>query len=210
MSKNYDDIKSDARAELTKLENMFDGFGLLGYSFVKTDLVKAQIQKISANLPGELEQAKSIIKQSEITMAQANNEAEAIINGAKREKNSILQDAQMRADNMVSEDAITERAKFEAATLINEANGNIADAQTELNNYSLDVLASLKELIENYLSSVNTTIENLQGTMDARGEIEASYPEASEGGGFTRISDDYEEPAPEEADEDDEDDDEEE
>ncbi len=199
MSKNYNDIKvkkvsgassgkSDARSELAKLENLFNGPSLVGYCLVKCDEVKAQIQKISANLPGELEQAKSIIKQSEITIAQAENQAEAIVSQAEREKNNILQDAQMRADNLVSEDSITERARFEAATLINQANVNISDAQTELNNYSLDVLGSLRELIENYLASINTTIDNIQGTIESRGEIEASYPDGSSGNSFPEIS----------------------
>ncbi|MBP5273371.1 MAG: hypothetical protein ILO36_00335 [Abditibacteriota bacterium] len=221
MSKNYDDIKvkkvsgsssgkSDARAELHKLEKMFEKKILFGYTIVKVDDVIAQTQKISANLPAELEQAKSILKQSEITIAQANNEADAIINKANREKNSILQDAQMRADDMVSQDTVTERARYEAATLINEANVNIANAQTELNNYSLEVLDSLRELIENYLSSVNTTIDNIQGTIEARGAIEAEYPEEAGEGSFAGPAEEEAPEAPEAVPEDEDDEDDEE
>ena len=101
------------------------------------------LDEISAMLPGELKQAKTIVE----------SRADLISQG-KREKEAIIRKAQEQAKQLVSQEAIIIEAKRQAEEIEKKAQERAAQIQRAGNAYMDESLRQTEELISQTLADI--------------------------------------------------------
>ena len=113
---------------------------------VERDKVLDMLDEISAQLPAELKQSRTIVE--------SRNE---LIGQAKREAESIVRRAQEEAERLVCQQAIYEEAKRRCAEQIAQTQTQIANLRKVSNEYMDDALRRTEEAIAQSLSDVQDT-----------------------------------------------------
>jgi vacuolar-type H+-ATPase subunit H len=113
---------------------------------VERDKVLDMLDEISAQLPAELKQSRTIVD--------SRNE---LIGQAKREAESIVRKAQEDADRMVSQQAIYEEAKRKCAEMVAQTKEQITNLRKISNDYMDDALRRTEDAIAQSLSDVRET-----------------------------------------------------
>ena len=113
---------------------------------VERDKVLDMLDEISAQLPAELKQSRTIVD--------SRNE---LIGQAKREAEAIVRKAQEDADRMVSQQAIYEEAKRKCAEMVTQTKDQITNLRKISNDYMDDALRRTEEAIAQSLSDVRET-----------------------------------------------------
>ncbi len=113
---------------------------------VERDKVLDMLDEISAQLPAELKQSRTIVE--------SRNE---LIGQAKREAESIVRKAQEEAERLVSQQAIYEEAKRRCAEQITQTQAQIANLRKASNEYMDEALRRTEEAIAKSLNEVQDT-----------------------------------------------------
>ena len=113
---------------------------------VERDKVLDMLDGISAQLPAELKQSRTIVD--------SRNE---LIGQAKREAEAIVRKAQEDADRMVSQQAIYEEAKRKCAEMVAQTKDQITNLRKISNDYMDDALRRTEDAIAQSLSDVRET-----------------------------------------------------
>lgn len=113
---------------------------------LERDQVQALLDEISANLPGELKQARTIVE----------TRSEVITN-AKKEAENIRRAAEERARKMVSRDEIVVQAQQQAAEIIKNAEAKVAELKHVTNTYVEESLREADEAVTQTLSQIRET-----------------------------------------------------
>lgn len=113
---------------------------------VERDKVLDMLDEISAQLPAELKQSRTIVESRSELIGQAKREAEAIVRKAQEE-----------ADRLVSQQAIYEEAKRKCAEMVAQTKDQIAGLRKVSNEYMDDALRRTEEAIAQSLSEVRET-----------------------------------------------------
>lgn len=113
---------------------------------VERDKVLDMLDEISAQLPAELKQSRTIVE--------SRNE---LIGQAKREAESIVRKAQEEAERLVSQQAIFEEAKRRCAEQITQTQTQIANLRKASNEYMDEALRRTEEAIAKSLNEVQDT-----------------------------------------------------
>ena len=113
---------------------------------VERDKVLDMLDEISAQLPAELKQSRTIVD--------SRNE---LIGQAKREAEAIVRKAQEDADRMVSQQTIYEEAKRKCAEMVAQTKEQITNLRKISNDYMDDALRRTEEAIAQSLSDVRET-----------------------------------------------------
>ena len=113
---------------------------------VERDRVLDMLDEISAQLPTELKQSRTIVASREDLIGQAKREAEAIVRKAQEE-----------ADRLVSQQAIYEEAKRKCAEMVSQTKEQIAGLRKVSNEYMDDALRRTEEAIAQSLGEVRET-----------------------------------------------------
>ena len=113
---------------------------------VERDKVLDMLDEISAQLPAELKQSRTIVD--------SRNE---LIGQAKREAEAIVRKAQEDADRMVSQQAIYEEAKRKCAEMVAQTKDQITNLRKISNDYMDDALRRTEDAIAQSLSDVRET-----------------------------------------------------
>lgn len=113
---------------------------------VERDKVLDMLDEISAQLPAELKQSRTIVD--------SRNE---LIGQAKREAEAIVRKAQEDADRLVSQQAIYEEAKRKCAEMVTQTKDQIANLRKVSNEYMDDALRRTEEAIAQSLGDVRET-----------------------------------------------------
>ena len=113
---------------------------------VERDKVLDMLDEISAQLPAELKQSRTIVD--------SRNE---LIGQAKREAEAIVRKAQEDADRMVSQQAIYEEAKRKCAEMVAQTKEQITNLRKISNDYMDDALRRTEDAISQSLSDVRET-----------------------------------------------------
>lgn len=113
---------------------------------LERDQVQSLLDEISANLPGELKQARTIVE--------ARNE---VITSAKREAENIRRAAEERARKMISRDEIVIQAQQKAAEIIKNAENKVNELKQVTNSYVEESLRQAEEAVAQTLSQVRDT-----------------------------------------------------
>ena len=113
---------------------------------VERDKVLDMLDEISAQLPAELKQSRTIVD--------SRNE---LIGQAKREAEAIVRKAQEDADRMVSQQAIYGEAKRKCAEMVAQTKEQITNLRKISNDYMDDALRRTEDAIAQSLSDVRET-----------------------------------------------------
>ena len=113
---------------------------------LERDKILDMLDEISAQLPAELKQSRTIVD--------SRNE---LIGQAKREAEGIIRKAQDEANRLVSQQTIYEEAKRKCAELVAQTKTQIADLRKASNEYMDDALRRTEEAIAKSLSDVQDT-----------------------------------------------------
>ena len=104
------------------------------------------LDEIIAQLPAELTQSRTIVE--------SRNE---LIGQARRESESIIRQAQERAEHMVTQEAIYQEAKRQCQEMVLQAQARIAELRKVSNAYMDDALTRTEEAMEQALAEVRDT-----------------------------------------------------
>ncbi len=113
---------------------------------VERDRVLDMLDEISAQLPTELKQSRTIVASREDLIGQAKREAEAIVRKAQEE-----------AERLVSQQTIYEEAKRKCAEMVVQTKDHIAGLRKVSNEYMDDALRRTEEAIARSLDDVRET-----------------------------------------------------
>ena len=113
---------------------------------VERDKVLDMLDEISAQLPTELKQSRTIVDSRNELIGQAKREAEAIVRKAQEE-----------ADQLVSQQAIYEEAKRKCADMVAQTKEQINNLRKVSNDYMDDALRRTEEAIAQSLGDVRET-----------------------------------------------------
>ena len=113
---------------------------------VERDRVLDMLDEISAQLPTELKQSRTIVDSRNELIGQAKREAEAIVRKAQEE-----------AEHLVSQQTIYEEAKRKCADMVAQTKDQINNLRKISNDYMDDALRRTEEAIAQSLGDVRET-----------------------------------------------------
>ena len=124
---------------------------------VERDKVLDMLDEIIAQLPGELKQSRAIVE--------SRNE---LIGQARREAETIIRQAQEKANQLVSEEAIYQEAKRQCQEMAMQTQVRMAELRKASNDYMDDALRRTEEAIAQSLSEVRDTRTKFKALADAQ------------------------------------------
>ena len=113
---------------------------------LERDKVLDMLDEIIAQLPVELKQARTIVE--------SRNE---LIGQARREAEGLIRQAQEKADQMVSEEAIYQEAKRQCQEMVLQTQNRLSQLRKASNDYMDDALRRTEEAIAISLEDVRDT-----------------------------------------------------
>lgn len=113
---------------------------------VERDKVLDMLDEISAQLPGELKQSRTIVE--------SRNE---LINQARHEAENLIRQAQDQAKQMVARETIYTEAKRQCEEMVRQTQARIKELRRVSNEYMDDALRRTEEAIAQSLSEVRDT-----------------------------------------------------
>ena len=135
---------------------------------VERDKVLDMLDEIIAQLPVELKQARTIVE--------SRNE---LIGQARREAETLIRQAQEKADQMVKEEAIYQEAKRQCQEMVVQTQTRMAELRKVSNDYMDDALRRTEEAIAISLEDVRDTrvkfralVENQEKKVNAVAQID--------------------------------------
>ena len=113
---------------------------------LERDRVLDMLDEIIAQMPGELKQARAIVE--------SRNE---LISQARREAETVLKEAQEKAKNLVTREAIYEEAKKRSEEMVAKTQEKMNQLRKAANEYMDESLRQTEEVIANALGEVRDT-----------------------------------------------------
>ena len=124
---------------------------------VERDKVLDMLDEIIAQLPVELKQARTIVE--------SRNE---LIGQARREAESLIRQAQDKANQMVTEEAIYLEAKCQCQEMVQQTQTRMAELRKVSNDYMDDALRRTEEAIAMSLEDVRDTRSKFKALVEAQ------------------------------------------
>lgn len=124
---------------------------------LERDKVLDLLDEIIAQLPVELKQARTIVE--------SRNE---LISQARREAENTVRQAQEKANQMVTEEAIYQEAKRQCQEMILQTQTRMAELRKVSNDYMDDALRRTEEAITMSLEDVKDTRAKFRALIDAQ------------------------------------------
>ena len=131
---------------------------------VERDKVLDMLDEIIAQLPAELKQARTIVE--------SRNE---LIGQARREAETLIRQAQEKANQMVMEEAIYQEAKRQCQEMVQQTQARMAELRKVSNDYMDDALRRTEEAIAMSLEDVRDTRSKFKALVEAQ-EKRAAAP----------------------------------
>ena len=124
---------------------------------VERDRLLDMLDEIIAQLPSELKQSRTIVE--------SRNE---LIGQARREAESVIRQAQERADALVKQEAIYQEAKRQCQEMLLQTQVRMAELRKASNDYMDNALARTEEAIAQSLAEVRDTRTKFQALSEAQ------------------------------------------
>ena len=124
---------------------------------LERDKVLDMLDEIIAQLPVELKQARTIVE--------SRNE---LIGQARREAETLIRQAQEKAAQMVSEEAIYQEAKRQCQEMVMQTQNRMSELRKASNDYMDDALRRTEEAIAMSLEDVRDTRTKFKALVDAQ------------------------------------------
>lgn len=129
---------------------------------LERDKVLDMLDEIIAQLPGELKQSRTIVE--------SRNE---LISQARREAEGILRDAQEKAKQMVTKEAIYAEAKKRSEELVGQTQNRINQLRKAANEYMDESLRQTEEVVSKALNEVRDTRMKFRAVTEAQEQRKA-------------------------------------
>ena len=126
---------------------------------LERDKVLDMLDEIIAQMPAELKQSRAIVE--------SRNE---LIGQARREAEGIVREAQQKAEELVSEQAIYQEAKRKCQEMIEAAQTRIEQLKQASNAYMDDALRATEETIAQSLADVRETRARFRALTESKSE----------------------------------------
>jgi len=136
---------------------------------LERDKVLDMLDEIIAQLPVELKQARTIVE--------SRNE---LIGQARREAESIIRQAQEKANEMVAEEAIYQEAKRQCQELVIQTQNRMSELRKASNDYMDDALRRTEEAITSSLEDVRDTRAKFKALIEAQEKRTGAIEEINE------------------------------
>lgn len=133
---------------------------------VERDKVLDLLDEIIAQLPVELKQARTIVE--------SRNE---LIGQARREAENAIRQAQEKANQMITEEAIYQEAKRQCQEMVYQTQTRMAELRKASNDYMDDALRRTEEAISLSLDDVRDTRAKFKALIDAQEKRAAASTE---------------------------------
>lgn len=124
---------------------------------LERDKVLDMLDEVIAQLPVELKQARTIVE--------SRNE---LIGQARREAETIIRQAQEKANELVTEEAIYQEAKRQCQELVAQTQTRMSELRKASNDYMDDALRRTEEAITSSLEDVRDTRAKFKALLDAQ------------------------------------------
>ena len=134
---------------------------------LERDKVLDMLDEIISQLPGELKNARTIVE--------SRNE---LIGQARREAETLVLEAQKKAEQMISEEAIYQEARRQCQEMFSKTQTRIAELRKASNDYMDDALRRTEEAITLSLSQVQDTRAKFRALAESQ---ETRAAEAAQG-----------------------------
>ena len=124
---------------------------------LERDKVLDMLDEISAQLPIELKQSRTIVE--------SRNE---LIGQARREAESLIRQAQDQANKMIAEETIYQEAKRQCQEMVQQTKNRMADLRRASNDYMDDALRRTEEAVAMSLEDVRDTRAKFKALIEAQ------------------------------------------
>ena len=124
---------------------------------LERDKVLDMLDEIIAQLPGELKQARTIVE--------SRNE---LVSQARREADGVIREAQEKASQLVTKEAIYAEAKKRSEELVSQTQNRINQLRKAANEYMDESLRQTEEIISNALNEVRDTRMKFRAVTEAQ------------------------------------------
>ena len=124
---------------------------------VERDAVLDMLDEISAQLPGELKQSRTIVESRNELIGQARREAELLVRQATE-----------KAEKMITEDAIYQETKRTCQEMVEQTQSRMAQLRKVSNDYMDDALRRTEEAIALSLEDVRDTRAKFMALVEAQ------------------------------------------
>ena len=124
---------------------------------VERDKILDMLDEIIAQLPAELKQSRTIVE--------SRNE---LIGQARREAESIIRQAQEKANQLITEEAIYQEAQRQSQELLMQTQVRMAELRKVSNEYMDDALLRTEEAIAQSLAEVRDTRTKFKALAEAQ------------------------------------------
>ena len=124
---------------------------------LERDRILDMLDEIIAQLPGELKQSRTIVE--------SRNE---LIGQARRESESIIRQAQEKANQLITQEAVYQEAQRQSQELLQQTQSRIAELRRVSNEYMDEALRRTEEAIAQSLNEVRDTRVKFHAVTDAQ------------------------------------------
>ncbi len=124
---------------------------------LERDRILDMLDEIIAQLPAELKQSRTIVE--------SRNE---LIGQARRESESIIRQAQEKANQLITEEAIYQEAQRQSQELLQQTQVRMAELRRVSNEYMDDALLRTEEAIAQSLAEVRDTRTKFRALAEAQ------------------------------------------
>ena len=124
---------------------------------LERDKVLDMLDEIIAQLPGELKQARTIVE--------SRNE---LVSQARREADGVIREAQEKAAQLVTKEAIYEEAKKRSEELVSQTQNRINQLRKAANEYMDESLRQTEVVISSALNEVRDTRMKFRAVTEAQ------------------------------------------
>jgi vacuolar-type H+-ATPase subunit H len=124
---------------------------------LERDKVLDMLDEIIAQLPGELKQARTIVE--------SRNE---LVSQARREADNVIREAQEKANQLLTKEAIYEEAKKRSEELVSQTQNRINQLRKAANEYMDESLRQTEEVIVTTLNEVRDTRMKFRAVTEAQ------------------------------------------
>ena len=124
---------------------------------VERDALLDMLDEISAQLPGELKQSRTIVE--------SRNE---LINQARHESESIIRQAQEKAKQLVTQEAVYAETKRQCEEMVRQTQARVKELRRVSNEYMHEALRRTEEAIAQSLNEVRDTRVKFHAVTEAQ------------------------------------------